>query len=194
MPATAAAPPRPVSPSPHWVARSPFSVGELADGFGAGWPPPKRLRVQARRRDLELRRAEVARLRARRRRLHGGEPPRGAKHDDTSRALDAAQSLTTTCPRCRGLVDVCVLRRLLKKQSGPTVGCAGPGCTSSFRPASYVAAQEKMAAALEGGDRLLVTCRSVAAAELLVLAPADVARAVAWARARLDPIRERCRA
>ena len=64
----------------------------------------------------------------------------------------------------------------------------------SFRPASYVAAQGKMAAALEGGDRLLVTCRSVAAAELLVLAPADVARAVAWARARLDPVRERCRA
>ena len=35
MPTTAAAPPRPVSPAPHWVARSPFSVCELADGFGA---------------------------------------------------------------------------------------------------------------------------------------------------------------
>ena len=62
MPTTAAAPPRPVSPAPHWVARSPFSVGELADGFGAGWPPPKRLRVPARRRDLKSRRAEFARL------------------------------------------------------------------------------------------------------------------------------------
>ena len=34
MPKAAALPPRPVSPSPHWVARSPFSVAELADGFG----------------------------------------------------------------------------------------------------------------------------------------------------------------
>ena len=127
MPTTAAAPPRPVSPAPHWVARSPFSVGELADGFGAGWPPPKRLRVPARRRDLKSRRAEFARLRAWRRRLHNGEPPRGADHGDTARALNATQSLTTTCPRCRGLVDVCLLvRRRLKKQSGPSVGCASP--------------------------------------------------------------------
>ena len=40
MPKAAALPPRPVSPSPHWVARSPFSVSELADGPGmstASW-------------------------------------------------------------------------------------------------------------------------------------------------------------
>ena len=194
MPKAASLPPRPVSPSPHWVARSPFSVAELADGFGAGWPPPTRLRVPARRRDLLSRRAEFARLRALRRRKYKGQPPRGAKQDDTARALDAAQSLTTTCPCCRGFIDVCLLRRRLKKQAGPSVGCAGPGCTRAFRPSSYVASQEKMAAALVAGDRLLITRRSVSADELVVLSPADVTRAVAWARARLDPVRERCRA
>ena len=141
MPKAAALPPRPVSPSPHWVARSPFSVAELADGFGAGWPPPTRLRVPARRRDLLSRRAEFARLRALRRRKYKGTPPRGAKQDDTARALDAAQSLTTTCPCCRGLIDVCLLRRRLKKQAGPSVGCAGPGCTRAkacFSPKTKV--------------------------------------------------------
>ena len=92
-----------------------------------------------------------------------------------------------------GLIDVCLLRRRLKKQVGPSVGCAGRGCTRAFRPSSYVALQEKMAAALVAGDRLLITRRSVLADELVVLSPADVTRAVAWARARLDPVRERCR-
>ena len=183
MPKAATLPPRSVSPSPHWVARSPFSVAELADGFGAGWPPPTRLRVPARRRDLLSRRAEFARLRALRRRKYKGTPPRGA-----------AQSLTTTCPCCRGLIDVCLLRRRLKKQAGPSVGCAGPGCTRAFRPSSYVASQEKMAAALVAGDRLLIIRRSVSADELVVLSPSDVTRAVAWVRARRDPVCERCRA
>ena len=98
MPKAAALPPRPVSPSPHWVARSPFSVAELADGFGAGWPPPTRLRVPARRRDLLSRRADFARLRALRRRKYKGQPPRGSKQDDTARALNAVA-------RCRGLPD-----------------------------------------------------------------------------------------
>ena len=95
MPKAASLPPRPVSPSPHWVARSPFSVAELADGFGAGWPPQKRLRVPARRRELKSRRAEFARLRAWRRRLHNGEPPRGARHGDTARTLNATQALSS---------------------------------------------------------------------------------------------------
>ena len=69
------------------------------------------LRVPARRRDLLSRRADFARLRALRRRKYKGQPPRGSKQDDTARALNAVQSLTTTCPRCRGLVDVCLLRR-----------------------------------------------------------------------------------
>ena len=57
MPKASALLPRSVSLSPHWVARSPFSVAELADGYGAGWPPPTRLRVPARRRDLKCRAA-----------------------------------------------------------------------------------------------------------------------------------------
>ena len=194
MPARSALPPRPVSPAPHWVKRTKYSVAELAAGFGPGWPPSTRLRAPARRLDLASRRSDFSRLRHLRRRAHGPDVPRGSLHADISDALDAAQSLTTTCPCCRGLVDVCVLRRRLKRCGAPTAGCAGPACTSTFRPSSYVASQSKMAAALLAGDRLLITRRSVTAGELLILAPDDVQRAVAWALARLAPVRARCRA
>ena len=194
MPPPSALPPRPVSPAPQWVKRTKYSVSELAAGFGPGWPPATRLRAPARRLDLASRRSDFSRLRHLRRRAHGPDVPRGALHADISDALDAAQSLTTTCPCCRGLVDVCVLRRRLKRCGAPTAGCAGPACTTTFRPSSYVASQTKMASALLAGDRLLVTRRSVTAGELLILAPDDVQRAVAWALARLAPVRARCRA
>jgi len=194
MPARVSLPPRPVSPAPHWVKRTAFSVSELAAGYGPGWPPPTRLRAPARRLDLASRRSDFSRLRHLRRRAHGAVVPRGSRHADISLALDATQSLTTTCPRCRGLVDVCVLRRRLKRCCSPAAGCAGPACTSAFRPASYVASQSKMAAALTAGDRILVTRRSVTAGELVILSPADVARAVAWVLALLVPVRARCRA
>ena len=174
-PPPSALPPRPVSPAPQWVKRTKFSVSELAAGFGPGWPPATRLRAPARRLDLASRRSDFSRLRHLRRRAHGPDVPRGALHADISDALDAAQSLTTTCPCCRGLVDVCVLRRRLKRCGAPTAGCAGPACTTTFRHSSYVASQTKMAAALRPrGTRTRTTANVALRACVLIVQYLDV--------------------
>lgn len=171
------------------------TLAALAAGHGGGWPPEHDVRVLARRPDAHARAAEFAAHRALRRRGPDGGL-RGARNSAIAEALDVSRAATSTCGRCGALVDVFFARRGERDASGvlrAEAGCAGV-CGRRFRPGEHAASQRAMAAALEAGERVLVSRASIGADVLHVYGRAATLAVAAAAVARLDAIDARRRA
>lgn len=88
-----------------------------------------------------------------RRTVMGGDGVGSAK--ESHRALRAAHSLTFSCARCGALVDFLASRRAKARRLDRS-GCASSRCSARFRRSEFTASQQKMAAAILEGRRVLI--------------------------------------
>lgn len=134
------------------------------------------------------------RWRCRRARHHADHPGRGGTPGSLD-ALERWRALTLVCatPGCAALVDRGAAHRAaIKAHRSIHVdgdGCAGPRCSSDFRPARFAKRQRKMADDLEKGARTLAGWPSTVSDLAVILFPDSALRAATAARAALADLR-----